>query len=438
LKVRAYAGGKTTDYVISVTVTANQAPAPENPPQTQTPVEPSVGSSSALFRASNGQSVTKGYGAYANPSQIGLPNDSVYYIEVGSGMKVVAYANDNYDGQSWVFEAGKHTLDTSQRNVISSFAVIYKNDGNGTIPGRENAEAEKPLQITSVSKDKSSYKVGDYARITIKATGAPTQAFVRTETGEEFALSSSFTTAGDTRTFTLNWELGKAGNRNVWAGVRNAAGQAEYYQFSVNVAEAEAAKPTVTGVSVSNNNPTAGDTITVTVYTNTEATRVCLVNERQEKVAETTGGYTTSGDRKIWTLRWGITDPGSRQIAVYAGNGADYQWDRQYMTWFYVTVNAKAPENLKIFSVAVANPSVKVGDYCWMTAVTSPDITNVWIVNESNGDTVYQVVRSYAVGSNKGWDIGWQLGRAGYRTGYVVASNGGGTVRMAFNCNAYD
>jgi hypothetical protein len=434
VKVRAYAGGKTTDYAISLTVTGEQ--------QAAAPSAPSVSGNTVLLRAGSGQSVSKGYGAYANAAQIGLPNDSIDYINVGTGMKVAAYANDNYDGQRWIYEAGEHKLDGSQRNTISSLVVLNKNDGNDTIPGRENivsnppAETEKPLRISSVSKDKSSYKVGDFARITVKATGAPTQAFVRTETGEEFALSTSHTTSGDTRTFTLNWELGKAGNREVWAGVRNAAGRTEYYKFAVSVAEA--AKPTVAGVSVSNGNPTAGDTITVTVHTNAETTRVCLVNERQEKVAETTSGYTTSGNQRVWTLKWGIVDPGNRQIAVYAGDNSDYQWDRQYMEWFYVTVNAKPAESMKIFSVAVANYDVKVGDYCWMTAVTSPDITNVWIVNESNGDTVYQLVRSYAVGANKGWDIGWQLGRSGYRTGYVVATNGTATTKMAFNCNAYD
>jgi hypothetical protein len=188
------------------------------------------------------------------------------------------------------------------------------------------------LNVASVSLDKSSYKVGERAKITVKTIGSATQAFVLTETGEEFALQTQYSTSGKVRTFVLNWELGKAGNRVVWAGVRDAKGATDYEAFSLTIAD----------------------------------------------------------------------------------------------------------ELLKIFSVTVANTEVKVGDYCWMTVVTSSDITDIWIVNETGGETVYDLVRSYSVGSNKGWDIGWKLGKAGNRTGYVFATNGSNVVQSAFQCFAYN
>ena len=157
-------------------------------------------------------------------------------------------------------------------------------------------------------------------------------------------------------------------------------------------------------------------------------------------------------DANILTQQWYVYDKGDgwyefvnansgKALDVAGGGTANgtnvWQYDRNNTdAQRFKLLSINAITQLKINSIAVANPTVKVGDYCWMTVVTSPDITNIWIVNETNGDTVYQIVRSYAVRSDKGWDIGWQLGRAGYRTGYIVASNGRDTVRMAFNCTA--
>jgi hypothetical protein len=235
----------------------------------------------------------------------------------------------------------------------------------------------------------------------------------------------------------FGWQPKTAGNLVLKIRAYDADTKYADYTIRLTVTANEPPKPRVTGISLSNDTPAAGETIAVTVYTNIETTTVCLVNEQQEKVAETASGSVIVGGQKKWSVPWGISKAGVRQIAVYAGDSTGYQWERAYMEWFFVTVQA-AQARLKIDSITVANPHLYVGEYCWMTVVTSADITDMWIVNETGGSTVYALVNTYAVGANKGWDIGWLLGKAGSRTGYIVATNGKDIVKKAFNCTVYD
>ena len=54
----------------------------------------------ALFVDANysGQCVTKGIGSYSNPAALGLPNDSISSIKVGSNVKATLCRDDNYSG----------------------------------------------------------------------------------------------------------------------------------------------------------------------------------------------------------------------------------------------------------------------------------------------------------------------------------------------------
>jgi ribosomal 50S subunit-recycling heat shock protein len=335
---------------------AEPAPNP-TPAPTPTPApSPNIAANQALFRANNGRTVTKGYGGYANAGQIGLPNDSIEYIQVGADMKVVTYDNDNYDGQSWVFEAGEHTMEYSQKNNISSFVVINKHDGNATKPGWTPPETPAPApavtilpKVEAVSAPLSA-KAGDTVSVTVYTNTETTKVCFVNEQQEKCAeATGGYTTVGNQRKWVVNWGTVKPGVRQIAVYAGNSASDyswdREYMEwFYISLTEPEPAPapvvtlPTVEGLSAPSS-AKAGDTVSVTVYTNTQTTKVCFVNEQQEKCAEATGGYTTVGNRRIWTVNWGTVKPGYRRIAVYAGNdSSDYSWDRQYMEWFFINL----------------------------------------------------------------------------------------------------
>ena len=177
---------------------------------------------------------------------------------------------------------------------------------------------------------------------------------------------------------------------------------------------------------------TSGDTVSIYVKSNDIVDAIELINERGEVVAASSVPMTNRNGEKEWNFGWGTRDAGNRSLKIRAYVGSRY-------TDYTISVTVNEPvSTMTIYSIAVANSTVKVGDYCWMTVVTSADISDLWIVNETKDTTVYQLVRSYSVGSNKGWDIGWQLGQSGYRTGYIVASNGNKTISMPFECIVID
>ena len=71
----------------------------------------------ALFVDSDygGQCVVKGIGEYSNPSSIGLPNDSISSVKVGSNVQAVLCEHDNYGGTCETFAANDTNL--SDNNI---------------------------------------------------------------------------------------------------------------------------------------------------------------------------------------------------------------------------------------------------------------------------------------------------------------------------------
>ncbi|MDR1299494.1 MAG: M23 family metallopeptidase [Oscillospiraceae bacterium] len=183
---------------------------------------------------------------------------------------------------------------------------------------------------------------------------------------------------------------------------------------------------------------TSGESVNIYVKTNSAANSVELINERGEHCAGAYSPYNTlSNGDKEWNVPWQTSTAGNRSIKARAHIGNNFDGAYAEKTFSLTVQEGVVVKTLEIVSIAVANPEVYVGEYVWMTVVTSSDITGIWITNETGGDTIYDLVRSYPVGNNKGWDIGWQLGRAGNRTGYVVASNGSATTQKPFYCTAY-
>ena len=71
----------------------------------------------------NGQCVTKGIGQYANPGAIGLPNDSIRSVKVGSNVKLTLCENDNFLGTCRTYESDNGDITGNVGNGPSSAKV---------------------------------------------------------------------------------------------------------------------------------------------------------------------------------------------------------------------------------------------------------------------------------------------------------------------------
>ena len=350
------------------------------------PVQSSLNVRVADDKNGGGTSREFGVGNYVLSSFGTIKNDSISYIHIPSGLSMVIFIHDNYEGDYRRLGAGTYNLEIvfegGFNNSISSFMVM---NGN---------EALSWERISPSAEPKANIANGTYY---IQGKGS----------GRNIDVSYG----------------GTANGQSVWIYDANGT-TAQQWSFERQANGAYKIKAVHSGKLMEVRNSSLANGADVAQWS----------------------------EANILTQQWYIYDKGngwyefvnanSGKALDVAGNGTANGTN----VWQYERNNTDAQRfklikhdtNLKIYSIAVANPTVKVGDYCWMTVVTGADINNIWIVNETNGATVYELVRSYPVGNNKGWDIGWQLGRSGYRTGYVVASNGSGTVRMAFNCTALD
>lgn len=104
-----------------------------SPPQNCTPDANQV----ALYVDPNyaGQCITKGVGEYSNPGAIGLPNDSISSIKVGSNVRAILCKDDNYGGGCETLEGDDPDLGNNSigNDQVSSLKV----EGRGCSPAAD-------------------------------------------------------------------------------------------------------------------------------------------------------------------------------------------------------------------------------------------------------------------------------------------------------------
>lgn len=79
-----------------------------------------------------GQCVVKGIGAYTNPSAIGMPNDSISSVMVGSNVRLLLFEHDGYQGRSSTFSGNDSNLsnNTIGNDSASSMKVETRSGGS--------------------------------------------------------------------------------------------------------------------------------------------------------------------------------------------------------------------------------------------------------------------------------------------------------------------
>ena len=154
---------------------------------------------------------------------------------------------------------------------------------------------------------------------------------------------------------------------------------------------------------------------------------------------------TETGGFFAQTSQYSIPSTGAKQFVLYWELGAVGTRNVHVRVYFSGGEHQDVPFTLQVKptvkSVVVANPNVPLNDWAWMTIVTTPDITNLWITNQTQqpNSAVFEIINTYSVGNNlKGWDVKWKLGATGYRTGWAYGStNDGQTHGISFNVTCY-
>ena len=292
---------------------------------------------------------------------------------------------------------------------------------------------EKKLSIIKIEVPQQTVYVGEYMYMTAVTTTDITNLWLRSDFGDSiiYEVSAPYIVA-NMKAWDVKWKPENSGNQTAVIIASNGS-QTTEQSFTQYVNEI----PKVLSINYDNRSYYVAETVTVKVITTSTTTKVCLVNEKNEMVVEVTSGYKTVGNTKEWAIQWkiGNANPYPRKIAIYAGNSQrDYTWDGQFMKYMDIYANNRT---MHVYDVVVANSTVKINDYCWMTVTTSTDVQSIWVTNESGGDTVAIIESPTIVGSMKAWNVGWKLGATGYRTGYINISNGSSTKLKAgsFNCN---
>ncbi|MEM4204837.1 MAG: hypothetical protein QXS54_12280, partial [Candidatus Methanomethylicaceae archaeon] len=95
----------------------------------------------ALFVDANygGQCVIRGVGGYSTPGAIGLPNDSISSVKIGSNVRAILCEHDNYGGVCETFTGNDSNLgDNSIGNDrVSSVRVESRGSGGGCMPNAD-------------------------------------------------------------------------------------------------------------------------------------------------------------------------------------------------------------------------------------------------------------------------------------------------------------
>lgn len=106
----------------------------------------------ALFVDSDyrGQCVIRGYGNYANPAAIGMPNDSISSVIVGSNVRLTLFEHDDYAGRSSSFSGNDGNLSDNTIGNDSVSSLKVESRGGGT---SGNLALNRPARASSQESD---------------------------------------------------------------------------------------------------------------------------------------------------------------------------------------------------------------------------------------------------------------------------------------------
>jgi hypothetical protein len=229
-----------------------------------------------------GNSFNKTYTSQTPYSTTNLPDFTRDFMATASG-----WPPGNYTIRVEIYKV----FNDESRELVEPPTVV-------TVPIDPPAPA---LSITSVDPG-SGYQVGDTAVITVRATGNPTSAWIRTETGEDFAQTTRYDQSGNTRTFSVRWDLGRAGNRSVSVWIQDDSGRTASQNFSITVSEP--AESVIYQATVASSSVRSGDWAYMTVACSSDVTDVWVTDAGGGGISYDIVGNYAAGSQNAFDIRF--------------------------------------------------------------------------------------------------------------------------------------
>lgn len=156
-----------------------------------------------------------------------------------------------------------------------------------------------------------------------------------------------------------------------------------------------ALRPVIQGVSLSKSKINKGETVTLTVKTNSAASYVWVECDDADKYAELTSSV--SGGTKTWTVS--CTPQGSQSLHIYA-NSARSEIDSAMEIQYIEVGQSSVPS---IVSLTASKSSVDYGETVTLTVRTSANVDYVWA--EYDGTHKNASFQSTYTNGEKSWSV---------------------------------
>jgi len=250
--------------------------------------------------------------------------------------------------------------------------------------------------VVSVKASSEAPKVGDTVTITVTTNKLATRVKLVDALGQTIAektKTSDYTTSGDNRVWKFTLKVETAGVSQIYA---YAASSSQSYSeditgtITLTIGEKN---PIVRSVTASNYNPRVGDTVVITVTTDSTVRRLKLADGSGNPLATTTS-YTTSGGLRVWKFECTILTAGQKNLRIYYGTSANSSvYSDQYSA---LTLNASSPAvDLSISDVRVTPLRPTVGQPVTATVTTSRAVTRLKIA-DIFGNSVTELSGGYS------------------------------------------
>ncbi len=298
--------------------------------------------------------------------------------------------------------------------------------------------------VLSAVPSATAASTGQSVLITITAS-ANTEKVKLIDTDSNTMVNESFVynENGDgTRVFTLNWipTTSNTGYKSARVYAGNSGGYLSDTTGSqtVTISVAADSSPKVKNYNVSKYSVDKNDYVTVTVYTNSTATRVKVENDFNAATKELTS-YTTSGDDKVFEGRIKMSTSGNRELTIYAGNSKGYSSDYINVT-IDVDKNSSSrdddddDEDMKIRKIDVSDDEIGRGGEVTVKIETTYDIDEINIYDDDDdrvAKTIYETSKDRS-DNEKRWTLTVKVKDKGSNKFYVYGYSGNDETHKSF------
>ena len=328
-----------------------------------------------------------------------MVNESVTYTENGDGTKTFSV--------NWV--------PSSNTTGYKSVQVYAGNEGGYSetgMPVNISVVADSSPKLKNYTVSDYSVDRNDYVEFTVYANVTTTKVKIENDFNADTKELTSYTTSGETRTFSGRVKMTKSGNREFTIHAGNNKGYTSEYQTVTIDVDKDSSKDDddddddddeckIKDIDVVDDEVAKGGEATVKIKTTYDINEIRIMDDDDDRVAKTI--YEKSKDRgdneKIWQIAVPVEDTGTNKFYVYA-----YSDDDDTHKSFSVKGIEYDDDKLIIKSVSQEDDDAEEGDDVRIKVITSDSATKVEVA-DSRGDTIDSSTSSSKSGTGRAWTL---------------------------------